>query len=123
VNNAYHARSQRQPSPVYPHPSPTPAPTPTQAPRLDVNNRNRDTRVVGEALLAKNIQTQGTFASVILAMKEKGKPVPKNAAGQDHCLSWNLRGKFKADCVQKADHVPSSAALEPLFLWYEKVYE
>jgi len=90
----------------------------------NVNNRNRDSRVIGEAPLAKKIRDRGNFAPVIQEMKAKGKPVPKNANGGDHCLSWHLRGKCKTDCVRKADHIAyDSAALEPLFEWCHEAYE
>ena len=88
-----------------------------------MSNRNRDDRVVGDAPLAKKVRLGGTFAPIIQVMKDKDKPVPKNASGGDHCLSWHLLGKCKAHCVRKADHVPSSAALEPLFQWCEQAYE
>ena len=74
---------------------------------LHQSNQNYDDWVIGESPLAKKIVVN--FAPAIQPMKEKGHPVPKNATGQDHGLSWHLHGKCKADCVQKADHVPSSA--------------
>ena len=89
----------------------------------NVNNRNRDDRVVGDAPLAKKIRLAGNFAPIIQAMKDKGKPIPKNAAGMVHCLSWHLRGKCKSDCPRLADHVPASSALEPLFQWCLEAYE
>ena len=89
----------------------------------NVNNRNQDDRVVGQAPLAVKIRAKGNFAPIIQAMRAKGKPVPTNADGGDHCLSWHLRGKCKTDCIRLADHVPSSPALEPLFQWCEEAYE
>ena len=90
----------------------------------NVNNRNRDSRVVGEAPLAKKIRDRGNFAPVIQEMKSKGKPIPQNANGGDHCLSWHLRGKCKTDCVRKADHIAyDRTALEPLFEWCHEAYE
>ena len=85
---------------------------------------NRDDRVIGESPLAKKIRLQGNFSPVIQEMKAKGKPIPKNANGGDHCLSWHLCGKCKTDCVRKADHIVyDGAALEPLFEWCLEAYE
>ena len=90
----------------------------------NISNRNQDDRVVGEVPLAKKIRARGNFAPVIQEMKAKGKPVPKNATGGDHCLSWHLRGKCKTDCVRIADHVAyKQTALEPLFQWCHEAYE
>ena len=89
-----------------------------------VSNRNRDDRVVGEAPLAKKIRLRGNFAPIIQEMKGKGRPVPKNASGGDHCLSLHLRGKCKSDCLRKADHIAyERTALEPLFEWCHEAYE
>jgi len=88
-----------------------------------VSNCNRDDRVDGETPLAKKIRIAGNFASVIQTMKEKGKSVPRNASGGNHCLLWHLQRKCKTVYVRKADHVASSAALEPLFQWFEEAYE
>ena len=56
-------------------------------------------------------------------MKDKGHPVPRNAASEDHCLLWYLRGECKADCMRNADHIPSFTILEPLFQCCEQAYE
>ena len=106
-----------------PPPPNSPASIPPPSPRQNVNNQNWDDRVVGEVPLAKKICNGGNFAPLIQVMKDNGHPVPRNAAGKDHCLLWHLRRKCKADCVQKADHVLSSAPLEPLFQWCEQAHE
>ena len=115
------------PTPTWAPPPPSlnnsakPVPNPPP-PRQNVNNWNWDDCVVGEAPSAKKVCVGGNFAPTIQVMKNKGHPVPRNAVREDHCSLWYLGEKCKADCVQKTDHVPSFAVLEPLFQWCEQEY-
>ena len=68
------------------HPNPPRPDRESPGVRQNVNNRNRDSRIVGESVLAKKIRAC-TFTNVIKEMNDKGHPVPKNADGLDHCLS------------------------------------
>ena len=76
-----------------------------------------DPRIIGKTQLAKKIRGC-KFTDLIGDMNTKGHPVPTNAAGEPHCLSWHLREKYKIDYYWKADHNHAPAVvINPLIEW------
>jgi hypothetical protein len=50
-------------------------------------------------------------------------PAPKNDMGAEHCLAWQVRGRYNSACTLKGDHkTPNAGELTRLIMWCIRVF-